>query len=210
MSNTVKAAIITGVFSLLAGVIGTLGMSSVFNQNITVNLNGEAVTVTPEKYRTLIDENERLKSELKESDLNSKAQSKPVDDGKSNYLVYKIEPYSSSMGFKKIIDESMKMGGNKYNNGFKLGYALGDEFATYNFDGKYTELSGLIGFEDPGSGDDATVEFWGDDVLLASQVVKSRDLPREFSVDLTGIRKFEIRIDERIRYSVNFAEVKLK
>jgi len=210
MSNSVKAAIITGVFSLLAGVIGTLGMSSVFNQNITVNLNGEAVTVTPEKYRDLIDENERLKSELKESNSGDKVQNKSTSVRKSDYLVYNIEPYSSSMSFEKIIDESMKMGGNKYNNGFKLGRILGDEFATYNFDGKYTELSGLIGFEDPGDEDNTTVEFWGDDNLIASQVVKSRDLPKEFSVDLTGIKKFEIRIADGIRYPVDFAEVKLK
>ena len=79
----------------------------------------------------------------------------------------------------------MKMGGNKYNNGFKLGRILGDE-------------------------DNTTVEFWGDDNLIASQVVKSRDLPKEFSVDLTGIKKFEIRIADGIRYPVDFAEVKLK
>ena len=209
MSNSVKAAIITGVFSLFAGVVGTLGMSSVLNQNITVNLNGETVAVTPEKYRDLIDENERLKSELKENSSGDKAQDKPASVKKSDYLVYNMEPYSSER-YEKIIDESMNMGGSKYNNGFKLGGSYGAGFATYNFDGNYTELCGLIGYEDPGIEDDITVEFWGDDNLIGTQVVKGRDLPQEFSVDLIGISKFEINIARGIKYSVNFAEVELK
>ena len=219
MHSAVKAAFVAGTFSLLAGLAtGILG-TSIHNQTVTVNVNGETVSVSQEEYRsmyeqlksdyqTLQTEYETLKQQ-KTASANNSSTAKPSNQANSAYLVYQLEPYSSS-NFQKIIDETMSMGGHAYNNGFRLGspYLAGNAF--YNLDGKYHELSGMIGYEDPSDSEDSTIEFYGDDVLLTAVVVKAKSLPESFFVDVSNVRKLEIRKKNNSIAKIDFAEVTLK
>jgi len=58
MSNSVKAAVVTGVFALAVGIIGTIGVNSITNNNqvVSVYVNGAEVQVSPGEYQAMYDE----------------------------------------------------------------------------------------------------------------------------------------------------------
>ena len=78
MSKEVKAAIVAGIFTLLAAVPGTFFATTAIKNNITVVVNGTEVRVSPDEYQGLLngleEENDNLKGELDVlSDQNNKA-----------------------------------------------------------------------------------------------------------------------------------------
>jgi len=56
MSGKVKAAIITGVFALLVGIIGTFTLTNVINNNVSVVINGTEVKINPGKLQSMYDD----------------------------------------------------------------------------------------------------------------------------------------------------------
>lgn len=81
MRDPIKTAIISGICTIIAGGIGIFAGTNINNSNnLTVNVNGEDVSVTPQKYEELAEENESLKQEI--IDLN-----KQIDDLKKQIEV---------------------------------------------------------------------------------------------------------------------------
>lgn len=146
-------------------------------------------------------------SELKQ--LQSKIKSQ-----KPTYLVDVLDPFESTNYEPIKEDQTVMMGGMERKNGFKLGQYFYDARAVYNLNKKYTSISGLVGFVDGASGSTSEVQFYLDDQWYATIKISSGNLPQEFSVDLTGVEKMEIKFENNGRTSeylaVGFAEVEIK
>ncbi len=209
MGKEVTAAVITGICTLI---IGFFGASQYYQeQNVIVNIAGEQMTVTTEKYQALEEQIIALQNELKS--YKDGSVSKPTQPSatskKNHYLIYALEPYSKSY-CEKVTDGSMKMAGKTYNNGISLGTSYINGEVLYNLEGKYTSLSGIIGYLDTGGSNNQNVEFWGDDILLETIPVIEKDLPKDFSVDISGVRKFMIKTERGSTDPIGLAEVVIK
>jgi hypothetical protein len=120
------------------------------------------------------------------------------------YLVDVLSPYRTK-NFQVVGDGNyVMMGGNAYYNGFVLDkYRTIDNsidaeigYAYYNLTGSYTKLSGLIGFVDNKVHSDGwDVKIYGDDTLLYTQRINPGDLPKAFSIDVTGVEKLEFLVN---------------
>ena len=111
-------------------------------------------------------------------------------------LVDTIPPYSfegSGNYYPSTGAKSVTMGGNAYKNAVTLegAGAFGTFSASFNLGGKYTLLSGVAGTKD-GESNAATVNFYGDGVLLKTVDIVKNALPVNFSVDVTGVSNFVI------------------
>lgn len=213
MSDTLKAAVITGIITLVVGFFGGRTMLS-NQQNLTIQVDGQSVTVTPQKYqelqesvRTLTEENNRLKAMREDS--SAEVVSGQAVMNKKNYLVYLLEPYAQK-GYTKVTDNSMKIAGKEYTDGFQLKTGYTTANCIFNLEGKYTSVSGIIGCDDDNEEETVAVEFFGDNVLIDTIVVEKNELPGTFSVDVTGVSKFEIALPQCPYAKVDFSDVKLQ
>ena len=73
---------------------------------------------------------------------------------------------------------------NSHNNGLQM----------HNLNGEFTTLSGTIGRIDGTTRRSGTIVFTGDGRLLESFEIGAYDMPREISVDVTGVRQLRIDI----------------
>ena len=118
------------------------------------------------------------------------------NDG-SKYLVDIIDPFQHNDYEVFKNGSSVKMGGVSRYNGFTLNvYGWNDQsYAAYNLNSSYQKLSGLVGYVDDRLGDGKTWEvfIYTDDVLAFTCTVEPGNLPQEFSIDLTGVKKLEFK-----------------
>lgn len=114
-------------------------------------------------------------------------------------LLSTVQPYQTSSYYWAFVNKtdsrqgggnSMTMGGVKYENGFKFGDPAS---ASFNLDGKYTKLSGLIGLDDAYNSEDTSVAFIADGKTIAVIEIKAKSLPKPFEVDLTGVKSLELK-----------------
>lgn len=182
-------------------------------QGFTVNIDGKNIKVTPEAYEALYNDKIALEQAVTATPDDSPQQTptdSPVTPTKrSDYLIYFLEPYQTG-SYTKITDNSMKMGGKSYNNGFQLKSSYDDSNALFNFEGKYTAFMGIIGCDDKSEISSITVEFYGDNILLNTMVLNRGDLPQTFSIDVSGVSKFEVKLLDNFTGYVNFADLKVK
>jgi tetratricopeptide (TPR) repeat protein len=112
--------------------------------------------------------------------------------GRNNYayLLDAVAPYEK----ERCAFNAGNMGGETYGHGFIFtdSWAIGDPYLIFNLDGQYAKLTGIIGHVDGSTRVDRTVKFYGDDVLIHSVYVGYEKLPEEFSIDLSGVKKFKI------------------
>ena len=112
------------------------------------------------------------------------------------------------------INYEMTMGDISYEKGYKF---LVEPPESYNFNlqGKYSTISGLIGFEDYKSVN-TLVDFYGDDKLLKTLTLLEGDLPQDVILNVKGIKKFEIKFrnqvyaDEYDYRTIDFVNVKIQ
>lgn len=206
-----KKEIVTAV---ITGLIGLIGGYAIHNeQNLTVQINGQNVDISnvQEKVTALENENSELKSQIEDmqNGKDANAFTKPVSANSTDYLVYKLEPYGQK-GYKKVTDESMSIAGVNYNNGFELATSYSEGYCIFNLEGKYATLSGKIGCGDSNRTDKIPVEFWGDGALLDTIVLYKNDLAQDFSLNVSGISKFEISIPHEAYSVVDFADIKVR
>jgi len=64
----------------------------------------------------------------------------------------------------------------------------------YNLDAKYSQLSGMYGPCDDGAADECKISFYGDGRLIKTLEFKKNDMPKDFSVDLTGVLQLKIEL----------------
>lgn len=114
------------------------------------------------------------------------------------YLGDQLKSYSKSAWIKEYPkDGNFNMGGKRYTRGLQYFMKMVDsQQVYYNLDAQYTTLSGLYGPTDDASYDrNGTVNIYGDGKLLGSFEAKNGDLPKEFSLNVTGVLQLEIEFE---------------
>lgn len=119
-----------------------------------------------------------------------------VENSIPAYLVNVLEPFESTACETIKESKTVMMGGVERKNGFYFNMNGNNTVrAVYNLNKKYTNLSGLVGYVD-GTCHSITrdVEIYLDDKWYSTISISPGDLPKEFSVDLTGVQKIEIKV----------------
>lgn len=116
-----------------------------------------------------------------------------IQNSKPQNLLNAVIPYETHGYTEKTADGYMKMGGEKYYNGFQLGKGLVPSFAIFNLNSKYMQVTGFIGHIDESGDANKTVTIYTDGILIETININYQDLPKEFVIDVTGVNqlKFE-------------------
>ncbi len=132
------------------------------------------------------------------SDIAIEPTPNPVDGGSntSTKLVDNYQPFNKSDSFKDYPTSggnSLTMGGKTYKNAFVLDCYAVDGTASYNIDGKYKTLTGIVGVPKNYSAG-TTVNIYGDNTLLKTMDISADQLPQKFSINVSGVSnlKFEV------------------
>lgn len=137
------------------------------------------------------------------------------EDGKIETSMSDIlQPYYKSNGglYSYSSNEPMKLSGKEYSKGYKIyrhQYNSSDVSLSYNLEGKYTSISGIIGLDDENNQADTTVMLYADEKLLDTIDLKAGSLQQNFKLDVTGVVKFDIKILSGSG-TVDFANVMIK
>ncbi len=122
------------------------------------------------------------------------------------YVGLDISPYTSDSYNEYNGSSSFYMGGVAYQYGFtaKPSYTS----ALFNLNGEYDYVSGFAGSVD-GYTVSATFNFIGDGKLLGSVEITGGQLPKEFTIDVSGVKQLIIqRVDGSSNsYAIGFANV---
>lgn len=94
--------------------------------------------------------------------------------------------------------KKVTLAGKEYNNGllFKT-YSDEKGHANFNLEGKYTNLTGLLGADQEGT--TVKVDFIGDGNLLQSYDIVSGQLPVNVNLNVTGVRLLEIKYEREYK-----------
>ena len=145
------------------------------------------------------------------------------------YLVDTVECYKSENLWRLDSKEYMKMSGKSYKHAiftqqsdtvasmFNRAYSAN---AFYNLDGKYSQLSGIVGHIDfSGSGTigendggqvyDAEITIWGDDKEICTISLSANDTAKEFNYSVEGVHILEFRVKCTGNSSVGIAEIQI-
>lgn len=116
-----------------------------------------------------------------------------VNNSKPQIFMNILQPYEKRGYSEKSSGYFMEMGRVKYTNGFQLGTSLEKSYAIFNLNGQYSKISGIIGHVDGSGANDKVVLISCDGLLVATIEIGALDLPKEFTIDVTGIKqlKFE-------------------
>jgi hypothetical protein len=103
-----------------------------------------------------------------------------------------IKPYYKTTEID--IDPTMTMAGKTYYKGFRINYSYLEPTYSFNLEGNYNEITGIIGLDDEKNYTDAVVEFYGDGQLLAAYTLKAGSLPQKLDVNVKGVVKLDIKV----------------
>lgn len=97
---------------------------------------------------------------------------------------------------KNATRNEIDLAGKKYNNGISFeSYKVGSTgYANFNLEGKYTNLTGLLGLDSAEYM--VKVDFIGDGRLLQSYDIVGGQLPINVTLDVTGVRLLEIKFEK--------------
>ncbi|OFK81415.1 hypothetical protein HMPREF2800_01685 [Anaerosphaera sp. HMSC064C01] len=121
-----------------------------------------------------------------------------VDMGEVNKPLTEImKPFSTEKAEVIAKDEyktKFSLGGKEYNNGILFNsYTYKKGHANFNLEGKYTNLTGLLGADQEGL--TVKVDFIGDGKLIQSFDVVGGQLPVNVNLNVTGVRLLEIKFE---------------
>lgn len=146
------------------------------------------------------------------------------------YLVDTIECHKAENLWLLDSKEYIRMSGKNYRHAIYTQQSdiVGSMFnnaysanAFYNLDGRYSQLSGIIGSIDfSGSGTigkqdggqvyDAEITIWGDDQEIATINLSSDDAAKEFNVSISGVKILEFRVKCGGNSKVGIAEIQIR
>lgn len=124
-----------------------------------------------------------------------------IEHKKSKLFTGILTPYEDRHYSAVVNGQIMEMGGSKYSNGFTMGGSYWDSaYALFNLDGQYTKIKGVIGHIDKSGNSDTSFSIFADDVLIDTIEIGWQQLPKEFSIDVTGVKqlKFERSAGETV------------
>lgn len=223
MKDTIKSALITGVFGIAVAIITGIftykaggeeveqRIDNQVSQVVAVD-NGDvdaAVGYLVSRVEDLEDENELLKAQLDGSSTgignpgtDSGSGTDGVDDAIEKVDIFTFLPFKE--GREQFIYSSGSQKdnvGNSYPAGYYITYdgqQNKNSLVCYILDGKYSTLHGQIaiayGYKDVK--EEVWVEFYnGDTLIKRTDSVYSGIKPVEFSVDVTQVEELTIRIN---------------
>lgn len=146
------------------------------------------------------------------------------------YLVDTIECYKAENLWLLDSKEYIKMSGKSYRHAIYTQQSdiVGSMFnnaysanAFYNLDGKYSQLSGIVGSIDfSGSGTigkqdggqvyDAEITIWGDEQEITTINLSSNDAAKDFNVLVSGVKILEFRVKCGGNSKVGIAEIQIR
>ena len=93
-------------------------------------------------------------------------------------------------------DYIMIAGVKYYHGATRYGVMLGDGYwsSYYNLNLKYSQLSGIYGPRDGEANNNLTINFYGDNRLIKTLELSNGDMPRDFSVDISGVLQLKIEL----------------
>lgn len=161
---------------------------------------------------------------------NSQALTEKKNNITPKYLVDAVECYKAENLWRLDSRESIKMSGKSYRHAIfsQSSDVVGSMFnnsysanAFYNLDGRYSQLSGVVGHIDfSGSGTigvndagqvyDAEITIWGDDTEIYTIVLSSNDAAKEFNVTVVGVKILEFQIKCGGNSKVGIAEIQIR
>lgn len=221
MSKEVKAAIITGVCALLAGIIGTFAVTSITNNNsqaVSVYVNGNEVKVNPDEYQAMYDDLEKQYNQLKakaEDEYN-----RGFEDGKSSVItsgnpfgatnppnqfsesvsLFDLKPYVKGTFDIPVRHNCKDNMGNVYEKSFTgyMSVSDGGQSQTYDIGKKYSTLTGTVAIQEgcEASPDSGYIKIYGDNhkLLWSKTDFSASTKPFEISVDIGGVTDLTIEM----------------
>ena len=181
------------------------------NNFMTINLDGERVVVTAEKYEDLIRENESMSKEIEslESEIQN-VNKKDEDDAD-------VETNAAlSQGATKLKDlvqvdaqncEFIEPFTDSYGNQYETGYqfdASDDAYAVYGLQGKYSSFSGMVVCSnETGSGAIMSMMIYKDDELIdtITDITKQTETRQIGPYDISDARRLTIKTSNSGAYS---------
>ncbi len=105
------------------------------------------------------------------------------------YLLDVCPPYETAEYAGYINGERITMAGNTYTNAFTL---TDDAYALFNVGSQYTSLKFLVGHCDGTKMYESTIKVYCDGILKTELKINAEDLPKNVSVDITGVKQIKI------------------
>lgn len=128
-----------------------------------------------------------------------------------------LQPYYKNNYIRYFTAPEIKMGEKKYFNGYQIqcNYSPDNEpgIMSFNLEGNYKTIKGLIGLDDSDNRYDEKIEFYVDGNLKKTYVLEAGSMPQDFEIDVTGALKLDIysRDTERFNISkIDLADVMIK
>ncbi len=236
MSGKIKAVLITGLFGVVAAVVTGLfsynagsvsaSVAATNSNHLTISINGETVSVRPEEYRNMYenmeltnsqlveenialkDENSRLKKKLESTDVPGQTSS-PEDlifmpDTAPAYESYHYKEYSQ----RSSEAATFYIAGKKYYNGM-VWNAWNTGYSLHSLDGKYVEITGVLGHIDKSDMGESSLQIYFDGGLHKEVALSAEMVAQPFSINVTGVNQLKLMVSHG-RGSYGYADVTIR
>lgn len=124
----------------------------------------------------------------------------------TKYMSDILEPYYGQFD----VNKKMIMGGKEYNKGYSFLAMSANRTVSFNLDSNYTQIVGVLGLEDGMNTDNTKIEIFADGNLIKSYILEAGTLPLTISLDVSGVKKLEIKNAESFVTRVDFVDVEIK
>lgn len=181
------------------------------NNSMTINLDGEKVVVTAEKYEELIRENESMSKEIQTLESKLENVTEKADNDESIEANSDPQPDTTKLkdlaqvdvGHYELIEPFTDSYGNQYEIGYQFD-ASRDAYAVYGLQGKYSSFSGtIVCSNETGSGANMSMMIYKDDELIdtITDITKQTETRQIGPYDITNARKLTIKTANSGEYS---------
>ena len=222
MKPSIQKALIVAISSVASAAISipaTMAASNHYyqtnNNSMTINLDGEKVVVTADKYEELIRENESLEKDKTSLESENQELEKDIEvlrtvDAEANQDIKDAEALSTTENLMTVCPpyevktpvlftdkDSFKMGGETYNNGFTYGAPGPAEeyYILFNLDGKYSSINFDFGHVDGSGMNDCILMVYLDGEYVDTLEKKSDELVTNETIELKGARQMKMCFD---------------
>lgn len=134
-----------------------------------------------------------------------KALQTKVTKATPTYLLDVCPPYETSQKYKEYVNgETVKMGGTAYTNAFSLQCCSDENYALFNVDANYTDLSFTVGHCDGTEMDSTTIKIYCDGVLKTEIPIAADAYPQKITVDITGVKQIKVECNGKTNHYYAF------
>lgn len=116
----------------------------------------------------------------------------PEGEKVARYMSDILKPFYSSSYSGLQVSNNITMAGKQYKKGFSIIFN-NDVTSSFNLEGKYENINGLVGLLDENNRYDATVDFYGDDKLITSIQLDKGSLPKDLNINVNGVIRLDIK-----------------